>query len=132
MAIVTIPPAHARRTEYGLLLVVGVFLTIGCWLLIVNQPSLPAPQTFEQLAALLGLFAVASLFLSWRLPAADQIVLPVVALLSAIGMLSIRRLGTDAQYAGYSGRQVIWIAVGMVVLRRHHRARAATRRAAAV
>ena len=115
MAIVTPPPAHARRTEYGLLLVVGVFLTIGCWLLIVNQPSLPAPQTFEQLAALLGLFAVASLFLSWRLPVADQIVLPVVALLSAIGMLSIRRLGADAQYAGYSGRQVIWIAVGMVV-----------------
>ena len=105
-----------RSTEYRLLLVVGVYLAIGGWLLVANLPALSAVETVRELAALLGLFAVASLFLTWRLPGSDQVLLPVVALLSAIGMLSIRRLGVDDQYAGYAERQILWLAVGIVVL----------------
>lgn len=107
---------HVRRREYGLLLVVGAFLAVGAWLLAVNQPSLPAGQTVQQLAMLLALFAVASLFLSWRLPQADQLLLPIVALLCATGTLSIRRLSTGSNYADYAGRQVLWIGVGILVL----------------
>jgi cell division protein FtsW (lipid II flippase) len=108
--------SHVRRREYGLLAVVAVYLAIGGWLLAVNQPGLPVAQTARQLVALLALFLLASLFLSWRLPKADQMLLPIVAILCAIGMLSIRRLGTDSQYAGYAERQIVWLGVGILVL----------------
>ncbi|HWE62850.1 MAG TPA: FtsW/RodA/SpoVE family cell cycle protein [Chloroflexota bacterium] len=107
---------HFRGREYGLLCGVGAVLALGGWLLVVNLPQLPAPQTVRQLILLLAIFFAASLFLSWRLPRADQMLLPVVALLSAIGMLSIRRLETTPQFSGYAERQVVWLAVGVVVL----------------
>jgi cell division protein FtsW (lipid II flippase) len=108
--------SRVRRREYSLLVMVAVVLTIGGWLLAVNQPSLSRLQTAQQLTGLLVLFVAASVFLSWRLPSADQMLLPVVALLSAVGMLSIRRLGTDTQYAGYAERQVLWLAIGILVM----------------
>lgn len=107
---------HVRRREYGLLLLVGAYMAIGAWLLVVNQPTLPATQTARELVAMLALFGAASLFLSWRLPTADQLLLPVVALLCATGLLSIRRLSTTDQFAGFADRQVMWIAVGVGVL----------------
>lgn len=107
---------HLRRNEYNLLIVVAAVLAVGGWQLVVNLPALNAEQTLEQLGAVFFMFLAASLLLSWRLPNADQILLPLVALLSALGMLSIRRLGTTPQYAGYSDRQLVWLAISLVVL----------------
>lgn len=107
---------HVRAREYGLLLAVAAILAIGGWLLVVNLPRLGAQQTVRQLATLVAIFFAGSLFLSWRLPTADQLLLPVVALLSAVGLLSIRRLETTTQFAGYAERQIIWLAIGIVVL----------------
>jgi cell division protein FtsW (lipid II flippase) len=105
-----------RRPEYTLLLVVAGFVAIGGWLLVVNVPALPALQTIRQLALLVLLYGLASLFLSWRLPEADQVLLPVVALLSAIGLLSIRRLSTDAAFTGYADRQIVWLGLSILAL----------------
>lgn len=117
MAVVgTAAPSRLRGREYGLLLAVAAVLGAGGWLLVVNLPALPATETVRELASVFALFVVASLFLSWRLPGADQLLLPVVALLGAIGLLSIRRLGTTPQFAGYAGQQVKWMAIGMLVL----------------
>ncbi len=107
---------QARRQEYRLLMFVGAVLAIGGWLLIVNLPSLDPERTVRELVLLFGLYALASLLLSVRLPTADQILLPVVALLTAIGLLSIRRLSTTALYATSADRQIIWLAAGLGVL----------------
>jgi cell division protein FtsW (lipid II flippase) len=107
---------QARRQEYRLLLYVAAVLAVGGWLLIVNVPSLDPVRTVRELALLFGLYALTSLFLSARLPTADQILLPVVALLTAIGLLSIRRLSTTALYATSADRQIIWLAAGLGVL----------------
>jgi cell division protein FtsW (lipid II flippase) len=107
---------RARGYEYRLLLFVGAVLAVGGWLLIVNVPSLAPAHTIQELALLFGLYALASLFLSFRLPTADQVLLPVVALLTAIGLLSIRRLSTTALYASSADRQVVWLAAGLFVL----------------
>ncbi|HVA89075.1 MAG TPA: FtsW/RodA/SpoVE family cell cycle protein [Chloroflexota bacterium] len=108
--------ARARGHEYRLLLFVGAVLAVGGWLLVVNVPSLAPAHTIQELALLFGLYALASLFLSFRLPTADQVLLPVVALLTAIGLLSIRRLSTTELYAASADRQVVWLAAGIVVL----------------
>jgi len=105
-----------RGYEYRLLLIVAAVLAVGGWLLVVNVPSLAPVHTIQELALLFGLYALASLFLSFRLPTADQVLLPVVALLTAIGLLSIRRLSTTALYASSADRQVVWLAAGIVVL----------------
>jgi cell division protein FtsW (lipid II flippase) len=107
---------QARGQEYRLLLYVAAVLAVGGWLLIVNVPSLDPVRTVRELALLFGLYALTSLFLSARLPTADQILLPVVALLTAIGLLSIRRLSTTALYATSADRQIIWLAAGLGVL----------------
>ena len=60
----------------------------------------------ELIAIVGGVVLAASLFLSWRLPAADQVLVPAVALLSAAGLLTIRRLSTTAQYSGYAVQQL--------------------------
>jgi cell division protein FtsW (lipid II flippase) len=96
-----------RSQEFFLLLLVG---------LVVNLPALPAAQTVRELALVWLVFALASLLLSWRLPRADQALMPLAALLSAVGMLSIRRLETTPQFAGYADRQVIWLAISILVL----------------
>jgi len=107
---------RARGSEYRLLLFVAAVLAVGGWLLVVNVPSLAPAHTVQELALLFGLYALASLFLSFRLPTADQVLLPVVAMLTAIGLLSIRRLSTTALYASSADRQIVWLAAGIVVL----------------
>lgn len=114
--MVRVAQAHLRGREYGLLLCVAAFLALGAWLLGANLPSLPASDTVRQVAMLAGLFWATSLFLSWRLPNADQVLIPTVALLSATGLLTIRRLSTTPQYAGYGDQQIKWMAIGIGVL----------------
>ena len=109
-------PSRVRGREVTLLLAVGLFLALGCWLLVVNLPALPAVDTIRQMALLFGLFGLASLFLSLRLPAADQLLLPVVALLSAVGLLLIRRLTTDPKFAQSADRQILWLGIGILAL----------------
>lgn len=108
--------ARFRGSEYRLLLFVAAVLAVGGWLLVVNVPSLAPAHTVQELALLFGLYALASLFLSFRLPTADQVLLPVVAMLTAIGLLSIRRLSTTALYASSADRQIVWLAAGIAVL----------------
>src|SRR5581483_11320365 len=61
------------------------------------------------------LFAVAALaihaFLTWRWPAADQLLLPLAATLAALGLLMVGRLEPSL-----FGRQAVWIAVGAAAL----------------
>ena len=45
-------------------------------------------------------------WLCWRLPAADQLILPIVAGLSALGQLMITRLSPDSAL-----RQAVWVTV---------------------
>jgi cell division protein FtsW (lipid II flippase) len=50
-------------------------------------------------------------WLCWRLPAADQLLLPIVAGLSALGQLMITRLSPDSAL-----RQAVWVTVGLAAM----------------
>src|SRR5215211_5224209 len=101
-----------RLTELSLLCFPLAFLGVGLLLLrlagqVAAVPALAqAPWTPALLfaAALLAVHA----FLVWRWPTADQLLLPVVAVLAALGLLMVGRLEPEL-----FGRQAIWIVVGV-------------------
>lgn len=73
------------------------------------------------------LFIAVSLGLSWRLTGADQVLLPLVALLSGMGLLLTTRLEPSLNaiyvddtgqpiYEGIAARQSLWVTLGVVIL----------------
>lgn len=73
------------------------------------------------------LFIAISLGLSWQMSRSDQMVLPLVSLLSGLGLMLVTRLEpsfntlfVDSQgeplYAGIARKQTIWVSMGVVIL----------------
>src|SRR6266571_1529331 len=76
--------------------------------------------TIEGLIPVLGLIAVLlgiNLLLSFTFPKADQVLLPLVGLLSGIGVLMATRLGPNLRPfpdPALGSRQLLWVIVGLV------------------
>ena len=76
--------------------------------------------TIEGLIPVLGLIAVLlgiNLLLSFTFPKADQVLLPLVGLLSGIGVLMATRLGPNLlpfPDPALGSRQLLWVVVGLV------------------
>src|SRR5688500_1690283 len=110
--------ARGRPTELGLLLFPLALLGLGITLLgLVSRQAAGAapalPSLRDAWPALLFAVAVLAvhLLLVWRWPSADQLLLPLAAMLAAIGLLMVGGLEP-----GLYGRQAVWIALGAVAL----------------
>jgi cell division protein FtsW (lipid II flippase) len=99
-----------RRTELLLLALCELFLCIGLVILAQHRPA-----EVSDLKALAIEFAVIFLFahIGLRLlaPDADELLLPLTALLCAFGLIFVQRLQPDL-----ASRQAIWLAVGVGLL----------------
>lgn len=118
-----------RTVEFRLLLTVLLFFAAGYLLVmfatrqrefIASVPDLLAilwPSTLPLL-----LFLTVSFGLSWRSPRADQLLLPLVALLAGMGLLLNARLEPSliAQYGpiyeGVATKQTLWVTLGVSLL----------------
>ncbi|MHB8577777.1 MAG: FtsW/RodA/SpoVE family cell cycle protein [Dehalococcoidia bacterium] len=102
-----------RGNELILLLLVFCFLGIGFYSL---QQSMPAVRNEElSLAvAFCGLFLLAHFALSLLSPEADQVLLPIAAMLSAVGVVFALRLAPDN--AGLVHKQLIWLGLGLALM----------------
>ncbi len=113
-AVATSPAAGAaggrrrRSSELGLGLL-AIVVTAGGYvlLLLADGPELP-PDLWAILGALIGLFVVAHLAVRRLAPRADATLLPIAALLSGIGYITISRL--DRELARI---QSLWVALGV-------------------
>jgi cell division protein FtsW (lipid II flippase) len=107
--------ARLRLTELGLLVFPLAFLGLGLALLgLVNQSAVAAPGDLHAWGPLLlfgGLMLVSHFALVVAWPTADQLLLPLVAALSAVGLLMVTRLEPSLAW-----RQAVWLAVGTVGL----------------
>jgi cell division protein FtsW (lipid II flippase) len=65
------------------------------------------------LGLILALFAV-NVIISFFFPKTDQILLPLVGLMSGIGVMMATRLGPDVGDPNLGTRQLIWVLVGLV------------------
>lgn len=100
-----------RWRELGLLAYPALLLLLGLgWLALARGESVTVGRL--QPALLLALlFVLGHLWLCWRLPAADQLLLPIAAGLTGIGELMITRLTPALAY-----RQLVWVGLGMLAL----------------
>ena len=100
--------ARWRLTELGLLGFPAVFLLIGFTLLGLVATGAEGPFGSGSSWRTAILFSVLMyglhFFLVWRWPSADQLLLPLVAVLSAIGLLMVTRLAPSV-----ASRQTMWI-----------------------
>lgn len=103
--------ASYRWTELSLLILPVLFLFLGLTLVGMTLPSAVRQEHFRWAAAIVALLLAAHLGLSARCRHADQLLLPMAAMLAMIGFVTVTRLAPD-----YGTRQATWVALGLVVL----------------
>ena len=124
---------HLRRlrfVELQLLILAYLFFGSGYLLTTATRPGSEFTRTAQGLASLLWpsslpilLFVVISLILSWRSPRADQLLLPLVAIPTGLGLLLMARLqpsfeamGLLDYYGAVATKQSIFVTVGVALL----------------
>ena len=81
-----------------------------------SAKTLPAIQGLIPALGLVGVLLATNFLLSFSsLRRADQMLLPLVGLLSGIGMLMATRLGPDVGLPSQGTRQLLWIIIGIVI-----------------
>ncbi|WP_459610461.1 FtsW/RodA/SpoVE family cell cycle protein [Corynebacterium urogenitale] len=105
-----------RKTEAGLLLLAALVVLVALVTLELSQGNELTGNVFLLIGGFIGIFLAAHLVMCKVAPDADQIMLPVVALLNGIGLVMIYRLDLAKGYS-LANSQIMWtvIGVGMMV-----------------
>jgi cell division protein FtsW (lipid II flippase) len=99
-----------RNRELLNLLVVGVLTGLGFASVYVARQAVISTASLSYLAFFLGLYLAAHLVTRITLPRADPYMLPLVALLTGIGLTMIYRIDPELAF-----RQGLWIVVGLAL-----------------
>lgn len=127
-----------RMVELQLLVTVLLFFAAGYLLVVVATGQSELQTTIEGLVSILWpsslplvLFLAISLGLSWRSPTADQVILPLVALLAGLSLMMTARLEPGLNqiyicsnpagerfpcYEGIAARQTLWVTLGTLIM----------------
>jgi cell division protein FtsW (lipid II flippase) len=97
-----------RNRELVNLLFVGVLTGIGFASVYIARQSVVSTASLSYAALFLGLYLAAHVVVRLVLPRADPYLLPVAALLTAIGLTEIYRIDPDQAF-----RQGLWLVVGI-------------------
>ena len=103
-----------RWTEFSLLILPALFLMLGLATLTLGRPDLLTSNEVPAATAVLAFFMAAHLVLMWRLPNSDQLLLPLVAMLTLLGLVMSTRL--SILVPGLMMRQSMWISIGLILL----------------
>lgn len=111
----TVERLKMRRREMWLLLLATVVVAVMFISLELTLGNELDAQILILLAGFMGVFVIAHLAMCWVAPFADQIMLPVVALLNGIGLVMIYRLDLATGYSTVNS-QLMWTFVGVVIM----------------
>ena len=127
------PIKRYRWQELTLLILPFLIMLVAMTQLLVGGPgtnpraqfspkSLPAVQDMIPVFGLIGALLVANIIMSIFFRKADQLLLPLVGLLSAIGVLMATRLGPNEaifydspSYATHGPKQLAWVILGLIL-----------------
>ncbi len=122
-------PRNLRGAEIQLLITVLLFFAAGYLLIVAATGAQELRLNVRTVADILWpsvlpflLFLGVSIGMSLRTPRADQLILPLVALLAGLGLLLTARLEPSlaAQipeaYTGIDAKQSLWVTIGVIVL----------------
>lgn len=110
----------SRSRELLLLLFAAGLLALMLFGLETSQGRTLSTEMLYIIGGFMGVYAIAHVAIAFLAPYADQVMLPVVALLNAVGLVMIYRLDL-AERPGYgplAERQMLWslVGVGLMVL----------------
>lgn len=108
----------SRTKELGLLVCAALLLLLMLFGLEMSQGRALSGEMLWLVGAFIGVYAIAHLAICLAAPHADQVLLPVVATLNAIGLVVIYRLDLADRpgYGELANRQVMWSFAGIVLL----------------
>ena len=104
----------SRGTELGLLILAAIVFAITLISLELSQDNALTMDLVYLIGGFIGVFTVAHLVMCFLAPYADQIMLPIVAILNGIGLIMLARLDLVNE-SGLAVRQVMWTIVGLVL-----------------
>jgi cell division protein FtsW (lipid II flippase) len=114
---------RVRWTEFRLLLVPSLLSIIGMLMVIIVPTGTVQWQWRDLWMSFLfiGLFYGIHAWLHITRPTADQVLVPLIAILSALGLVMVQRLepplvATFPAFEGIARKQVIWIVLGVLAL----------------
>lgn len=103
--------AHRRPTELMLLLA-GVLPVVLIYIMYVVNAHMPITvETFAVPIGLIVAFAIAHVTICFLAPDADQVLLPIVFVLSGIGITFVTRLAPNLAV-----NQVVWLYIGVAMM----------------
>ncbi len=100
-----------RLTELGLLVLAGAIVLGGYSQLSLVQHHRVLQSDLTYAAIFVASTLLLSLILGWLLPAADQMIVPAISLLSGMGTLIVTRLSPSLGH-----RQLLWVLLGEVAV----------------
>lgn len=103
-------PRNARLTELSLLIIPAALTVLGAALMSYVRKSELVGETLYPAFLIVALLFLMHGFLTWRRPAADQILMPLTGALVALGLTLVSRLAPS-----YYLRQVLWVIVGCLL-----------------
>ncbi|RAQ98063.1 FtsW/RodA/SpoVE family cell cycle protein [Thermogemmatispora tikiterensis] len=113
-----------RWKELGLFIIPFLILLLGMsQLLLANRDqtsslstrNLPPIQGLIPILGLIALFVTVNIVLSFFFSRADQMLLPLVGLLSGLGVLMAMRIGPDINRPTLGTQQLIWVILGIIM-----------------
>ncbi len=104
----------SRRIELGLLILAAAVFAITLVSLELSQDNALTTDLIYLIGGFIGVFTIAHLAMCFLAPYADQIMLPIVAILNGIGLIVLARLDL-VNDRGLAVRQVMWTVVGLVL-----------------
>ncbi|WP_052889919.1 FtsW/RodA/SpoVE family cell cycle protein [Thermogemmatispora carboxidivorans] len=113
-----------RWKELGLFIIPFLILLLGMTqLLLANRDqtsslstrNLPPVQGLIPILGLIALFLTVNIILSFFFSRADQMLLPLVGLLSGLGVLMAMRIGPDINRSTLGTQQLIWVMLGIIM-----------------
>lgn len=112
-----------RLTELQLLLAPAALMLLGT-LIVILVPLGTVSWTWRDLwmaLVFIGLVLAIHVWFNYRERQADQVLLPLVTILAAMGLILIQRLEPSLArlgkaYVGIANKQLLWVALGLVVM----------------
>ena len=110
-----------RRTELGLLLPTLLLVPLGVAVTHIAQSGLPDPGPQAVAIAFVVLLLAAHFALAWSGHRGDELLVPAVAGMGALGIVMLNRLpqdlaGNPAFNLGMVGTQLVWFGVGLAAM----------------
>jgi cell division protein FtsW (lipid II flippase) len=99
-----------RNRELAFLIVVGILTAVGFASVYIARQDVVSTASLTYAGIFFGLYVAAHLVVRYTVPFADPYLLPIVGLLTAVGLTEIYRLDPDDAF-----KQAGWIVVALVL-----------------